>query len=180
VDPEKGTSLRTDAWRRGGSGAGGLGKVGSVKIVGGLSGEGGGDEGGDGRGLDVDDAVGILQAPRDEQSVLLSEREASFVKELRGDDRVGDTGFIFEADKDKALSRARALAADDGSSDGDGFTLVAEGQIGGTGDAVELGANQSHRMGAGGEFEAAKVSADTLAQGHGGERGEGAEFCEWE
>lgn len=35
-------------------------------------------------------------------------------------------------------------------------------------------------MGAGGEFEAAKVSADALAQGHGGERGEGVEFCEWE
>ncbi len=124
-----------------GAGEGGRGKVGLVEMVGGLSGEGGGDEGGDGRGLDVDDAVGILQAPRDEQSVLLSEREASFVKELRGDDRVGDTGFILEADKDKALRRARALAADDGSSDGDGFTLVAEGQIGGTGDAVELGAN---------------------------------------
>src|SRR5204862_2588497 len=70
-------------------------------------------------GLDDVNTVGGLQAAFDQEEAFLCDGEAKLFEKLRGDDRVGDAGFVFEADEDKAFGSTRALAADDVARDAD-------------------------------------------------------------
>ena len=85
----------------------------SVKIMGNRRAESVVGQGIDAAGLDHGGAAGVLDFALDGKEGFLGDGEAPLFEELRGNDGVGHAGFIFEADEDKSLCGAGALAADD-------------------------------------------------------------------
>jgi hypothetical protein len=81
--------------------------------------EGGGLEGFQGLGFDVDDSVLILELAVDFKEFGSGDEEALALLELGRDDDVGDAGFIFHGEEDEAHGGAGALAGDDASGGGD-------------------------------------------------------------
>ncbi len=82
---------------------------------------------------DGNHAIHVLELAVDFQEGLVGDGQALLFKKLAADDGVGDTGLIFEADKDVALGGAGSLAADDHAGDDDLLAMLAEVQVGGTG-----------------------------------------------
>lgn len=70
-------------------------------------------EGSDVLRFHVDDAVLILEKSFDAQEAAASDYDAVALENVRGDDYIGDTGFVLEREENKTLCRARALARDD-------------------------------------------------------------------
>jgi len=96
-----------------------------VKIV--RTGFGLGDEEGkDAFGFDGDDIILILQNAFDHEKAFGDQQKAIFVEQVGMDDRIGDSGFIFEAEEEKAFGGAGTLASDDAASDAEALT-VSEG-----------------------------------------------------
>ena len=58
-------------------------------------------------------SAGVLDFAVDGEEQFLGNGEAPLFEELRGNDGIGDAGFIFEADEDKSLGGAGSLAAND-------------------------------------------------------------------
>ena len=63
-----------------------------------------------------DDAVLVLQHAFDEEKGIVDHCGVIPFKELRCDDDVGDSSFIFETKKYESFGRSRALTNDHGSS----------------------------------------------------------------
>ena len=138
-----------------------------MKVVGGLGGDRGEAEGGDGIGFDVDDAVLDLELAGDAEGRLEVDDEAVSFELGWRNDAVGDAGLVFERDEYKAFGGAGALAADHTAGDGDFGAVLGEGEIAGAPDVGEGGAHVSHGVHAGGEAHEGKVGLDALAEGHG-------------
>ena len=64
-----------------------------------------------------DDIVLILQASFDQQKLMMNDHGMILLEKLRRDDGIGDSGFVFQAEEDKTLGGAGALARDHGSGD---------------------------------------------------------------
>ena len=62
--------------------------------------------------LHVDYSILILQRPFDPEKPAARDDDAIALKGIRGNDDVGDAGFIFERKKDEALGRAWPLPCD--------------------------------------------------------------------
>ena len=67
----------------------------------------------DDAGFYGDDAVLILQNAVDDEKRVVHDDGVVFFEKLRRDDDVGDAGFVFEAEENKAFGRSRTLANDD-------------------------------------------------------------------
>ena len=97
-----------------------------------------GDNGGFTDGKDLDSigfhwnhVVYILKAAFDQQESASHDREAILVKDVGRDDRVRDSGFIFETEEHESFSSARTLACNDSSGNSNGCPVTAACQIGG-------------------------------------------------
>ena len=69
--------------------------------------------------IDTGDVIFNLESSLNEKEVFMDDHQAVLVKGGGRDKGVGDSGFVFKRNKDMAFGRARALAADDHSGDGD-------------------------------------------------------------
>ena len=79
----------------------------------------------DAAGLDHGGSAGVLDFAVNGEEGFLGDGEASLFEELRGNDGVGDAGFIFEADEDESFRGAGSLAADDQSGDANVLSISA-------------------------------------------------------
>ena len=119
-----------------------------------------------------------MQDPFDQQECFFDNGEFTGFEQIRQDDGVRDSGFIFQAEKDKPVGRAGALTADDGSGDADATAIGQVREIGGADDAelVHGVAMQAHGVRADGESGDAVISGEPLERTHGGERRMFVEF----
>jgi hypothetical protein len=69
--------------------------------------------------LDVDYAVLVLKRAFDDQESAACDNASITLENIRGNDDVGDAGFVFEREEDKALGGAGALPGDYTASDAD-------------------------------------------------------------
>src|SRR5262249_57439844 len=74
-------------------------------------------------GADRDDAVLMLQHAVDDQERLFDDHEAVAREEIRTNDDIRDSGFVFEREEDEAFRGAGTLARDDHAGDADAATL---------------------------------------------------------
>src|SRR5689334_16348960 len=95
------------------------------------------------------------------------------MKQVGRDDGVGNSGFIFQAEKDKSLGGAGALADNNAASDAEALAAGNTAQFAGATNAhgIEPGAAISHGMRADGESGAMEVGDKTLFLVHGLEWG---------
>ena len=129
-----------------------------------------GEERLDFQGAEVEDAFVELDDAVDDERRLFDDAEAAALEELGRDDNVGDAGFVFQAEEEDAVSGAGTLAADDGSAGADAQAIRGLFEIGGSPEVGEMGTKQAHRVAASGEAGGAEIGADTLGEGHGGQR----------
>ena len=129
-------------------------------------------------GVDGGDVVDVLEATVDFEERFLDDDETVPLKCGRGDEGVGDAGFIFEAEEEVAVSAAGALATDDESGDDDGLAVAALSKITGAPDAdgLTLCAYIGHGMRTGCEAETGVVGIEALDGRHGSEFGEGGSY----
>ena len=64
-------------------------------------------------GFDMNHALLILERPFDPEKAAARNYDAVLLENVRGKDDVGDAGFIFKREEDKALRGAGALAGND-------------------------------------------------------------------
>ena len=100
----------------------------------------------DAAGLDDVNAVGGLEAAFDEEKTFLRDGEAKFFEELRGDNGVGDAGFIFEADENETFRRSRPLPANNVASNANRLAMLPVRQIDGAPNFFEMPTEKTHRM----------------------------------
>ena len=145
-----------------------------MEIVGG-SGGAGNCERTNAVGFDGDDVVLILEDAVDEKKALVDHGDAILREKLRGDDGVGDAGFVLDAEEYESFGGAGALAGDDGTGDAESGAVRETAKLDGGADALTLerGAMVSHGMTADGESGAAKVGDEAFLGSHGGERRSG-------
>ena len=100
-----------------------------MKIVRGSSGQVGGSERLDGLRLNVDHVLDVLEHTSNDEEWLLGDQQTAVLEKLGSDDRVGGAGFVFEADEDEALGRARSLSANHLAADTEQCPVGRSGQV---------------------------------------------------
>ena len=123
-------------------------------------------------GVDGEDAIDFLDAALDAEEFFLGDAEAVFLEGGGRDEGVGDAGFVFEADEDVALRSAGALTADHHACDGEVIAMAGLFEIAGAPDVIgQIGAQQGHGVGTGGEAGGGVVGLESLGGRHGREDG---------
>ena len=89
-------------------------------------------------GFDGDYVVLILQHAVDQQELLVHDEHAILHEKLRGDDGVGDAGFVFKAKEDEAFGRAGALAGDHAAGNADASAIGKIAKFDGGANALAL------------------------------------------
>ena len=80
-------------------------------------------------GLHRNHVVLILQPPLDQQKLLIDDYDVILPKNLGRDDGVGDTGFIFQAEKYETFRGARTLTGDHRAGNADFYSVAQRVQI---------------------------------------------------
>ena len=75
------------------------------------------------------DIIGVLHFAFDEQKRLFRDHEPEALKQIRSDDRIRDSGLIFQADENKSFRRPRPLTANHIPGDLDGRSMFRLRQI---------------------------------------------------
>lgn len=114
----------------------------------------------------VCDALSVLDDSGDFEEGLTGYEEAVVFKELWPDDCVGDSGFIFKADKDDAFGGGGSLAADDSAGDSCLFAVGGLAQVCGGQNIVQEWAQVLHRVCADRQSEACVVGIEAFRGGH--------------
>src|SRR5580765_2985219 len=122
-----------------------------MEVVGESGGRGVGFEAMDPLSFDMDDAVNILEDAFDNKIGFFSNYKAAFFKKVWRNDRVSDAGFIFDADENKSFRCAGPLTANDVAANFQAGAIFGVREIGGAPDILKAGAQNRHRMAAGGE-----------------------------
>ena len=130
--------------------------------------------GGEAAGADVDDIVDPLHRSLDQEQRGRVDDAPEALEEIRRDDGVADPGLVLERQGAEALRTAGALANDDQPGDLHPAAVVgvpqfASRQHAGSG---EVGAEEGHEMGAGGEAKGRVVGEGAVQRGHLGEWGD--------
>src|SRR5579862_90368 len=120
------------------------------------------------RGFHRNDAILTLQEAFDLQECVMNDDGMVPFKKLRRDNDVGDSGFVFEAQKHKTFGRAGALANNDRAYYIHGFAVGQMLQYPGGRDAmrVELRTILREWMWANRQASAVKIGEDTLLCRH--------------
>ena len=95
-------------------------------------------EGAKALGFYRDHVVLILQHAVDEEELLVHDEDAVPHKKLRGDDGVGDAGFVLKAEEYEAFRGAGALAGNHAASDADGSAVRQSAELNGGADPLTL------------------------------------------
>ncbi len=129
-------------------------------------------EGEDAPGFDGNNIVLILQNAFDKQKGMMNDDGVILRKKLRGDNRVGDAGFVFEAEEDKAFGCAWPLTGNDRAGNADLHAAALRLQLRRGQDAKldEFGAMKSERVRANCQASALKIGDEAFFRGHGEER----------
>src|SRR5487761_64678 len=140
---------------------------GSMKIV--RSGFGAGD----GQWLyafhfDGNDVVLILQAPFNQQKLVMDDNCMILLEKLRRDDCIGDACFVFEAEKHKTLRGSGPLARNDGSGEADvrAVRKMFELDSGANPAPLQIRAMVSQGMRTDGHARASKIRDQSFFDGH--------------
>src|ERR1700730_14743683 len=80
--------------------------------------------------FDQDNVFRILHFAFNNEKSFFSNQETKALEQVWIDNRISDSGFIFQTDKDKTFRRSRALTADDVAGDLDRCPMTRMDEIG--------------------------------------------------
>ena len=123
-------------------------------------------------GPDRKDAIDVLHFAIDHEVRVIEDDGAFTIENVGHDDSIGDTGLVFQAQKEQPFSGSGSLAANDASGDADRPAIVDELKLssGRDADQTQLLAMESQRMLADGEVGAAKIGVEAFGGIHRSER----------
>jgi len=103
--------------------------------------------------LDMNRPVLILERPFDSEKARARDHDAVLLEYVRGKDDIGNAGFVFEREEDKALGGARSLTGNDATGNAHIAIVPAFKQLLRRKDALVLKSRTviGHWMRAGGE-----------------------------
>ena len=114
--------------------------------------------------------VRILYLAFDQEKWLFRYQQSQLLEKIGRDDRIGNAGFIFEADEHKSFRRPRPLTTDHIARDLHRCAVSCLRQINCSPGVWQLLAQELHRVRTGREVHRFVIRLDTLRQGHARER----------
>ena len=122
----------------------------------------------DALGFHVDHAVLVLERSFDAQKPAARDDHAVALENVRRNDHIGNAGFVFEREENKALCCAWPLARDDASGNAHESIVAAVSEVVGRMNALSAqgGTMVGHWVRAGGEPSAGVVGGNALVCGH--------------
>lgn len=119
-----------------------------------------------------DDVVLILQTSFDQQKLVMDDNGMILLENLRCDDGVGDSGFVFKVEENETFCCSGTLARDHSSGEAHVRSMRQMLEFDGRAHAspLQFGTVVRERMRAHGHTGAAKISDQSFFNGHGSER----------